>query len=88
MRAAGVVTHRQRPHTSAGTVFLNIEDETGLLNIICPAGMWRRYRSVGRRAVAIIVRGRVENADGATALLADRIEALEGVTGTGSRDWT
>ena len=88
VRAAGVVTHRQRPHTSAGTVFLNIEDETGLLNIICPAGMWRRYRSVGRRAVAIIVRGRVENADGATALLADRIEALEGVTGTGSRDWT
>ena len=35
---AGVVTHRQQPETANGTVFLNLEDETGLINVICPPG--------------------------------------------------
>lgn len=87
VRIAGVVTHRQRPHTAAGTVFLNLEDETGLLNVICPRGMWRRYRCVGRRAAALIVRGRVEQGDGVTALLAEHLEVLPGVRAPRSRDW-
>ena len=84
---AGVVTHRQRPHTASGMIFLNLEDETGLLNVVCRAGMWRRYRSIGRRAVALIVRGTVEKGDGVVALMADRLQVLPGVPGTGSRDW-
>lgn len=87
VRVAGVVTHRQRPHTASGMIFLNLEDETGLLNVACRAGMWRRYRSVGRRAVALIVRGTVEKGDGVVALMADRLQVLPGVPGTGSRDW-
>ena len=43
---AGVVTHRQQPETANGTVFLNLEDETGLTNVICPGGVWKRYRKV------------------------------------------
>ena len=87
VRVAGVVTHRQRPHTASGMIFLNLEDETGLLNVVCRAGMWRRYRSVGRRAVALIVRGTVEKGDGVIALMADRLQVLPGVPSTGSRDW-
>ncbi|VEG75090.1 DNA polymerase III subunit alpha [Actinomyces slackii] len=87
VRAAGVVTHRQRPHTATGMIFLNLEDETGLLNVVCSAGMWRRYRSIGRRATALIVRGTVERGDGVTALRAEHLEALGGITPTGSRDW-
>ena len=87
VRVAGVVTHRQRPGTASGTVFLNLEDETGLLNVVCSAGLWRRYRRVGRRASALVVRGRVESSDGATSLIAERLEALEGVEALGSRDW-
>lgn len=87
VRVAGVVTHRQRPHTASGMIFLNLEDETGLLNVACRAGMWRRYRSIGRRAVALIVRGTVEKGDGVVALMADRLQVLPGVPGTGSRDW-
>ncbi len=87
VRVGGVVTHRQRPGTAAGTVFLNIEDETGLLNVICSGGMWRRFRDVGGRAAAVLVRGTVENADGVTALLAEYLEPLEGVVPMGSRDW-
>ena len=87
VRVAGVVTHRQRPHTASGMIFLNLEDETGLLNVTCRAGMWRRYRNIGRRAVALIVRGTVEKGDGVVALMADRLQVLPGVPGTGSRDW-
>ena len=87
VRVAGVVTHRQRPHTATGMIFLNLEDETGLLNVVCRAGMWRRYRSVGRRAGALIVRGTVEKGDGVVALMAEHLQALPGVPSTGSRDW-
>lgn len=87
VRAAGVVTHRQRPHTAAGTVFLNLEDETGLLNVVCSAGMWKRYRSIGRRAAALVVRGTIESGDGVTALLAEHLEPLPGIVAAGSRDW-
>jgi len=87
VRVAGVVTHRQRPHTASGMIFLNLEDETGLLNVVCRAGMWRRYRSIGRRAGALIVRGTVERGDGVIALMAEHLQALPGVPVTGSRDW-
>src|SRR5262249_46249925 len=43
---AGVVTHRQRPATAAGITFVNLEDETGLINIVCSRGCWTRYRRV------------------------------------------
>ena len=87
IEVAGVVTHRQRPGTAGGVTFLNLEDETGLLNVACRAGMWRHYRSIGRRAVALIVRGTVEKGDGVVALMAERLQVLPGVPGTGSRDW-
>ena len=61
---AGIVTHRQRPATAGGVTFLNIEDETGLLNVICSPGLWVRYRRVARAAVVMLVRGRLERADG------------------------
>jgi error-prone DNA polymerase len=54
----GVVTHRQRPATAGGTTFLNLEDETGLVNVICSRGVWARYRRVGRTAAALLGRGR------------------------------
>lgn len=87
VRVAGVITHRQRPHTASGMIFLNLEDETGLLNVVCRAGMWRRYRSIGRRAGALIVRGTVERGDRVIALMAEHLQALPGVPVTGSRDW-
>ena len=58
VEVAGVVTHRQQPETAKGTVFLNLEDETGLVNVICTPGVWKRYRKVARIAPALRVRGR------------------------------
>jgi error-prone DNA polymerase len=42
---AGVVTHRQQPDTARGAVFLNLEDETGMLNVVCSKGAWARWRA-------------------------------------------
>src|SRR5439155_4271539 len=72
----GVVTHRQRPSTAQSTVFVNLEDETGILNVICSEGVWARYRRVTRASSALLVRGRLERAEGVTNLVAERIEAL------------
>ncbi|HET6165260.1 MAG TPA: error-prone DNA polymerase [Marmoricola sp.] len=76
---AGLVTHRQRPGTAGGVTFLNLEDETGMLNVICTQGVWRRYRQVARNANGMVIRGIVERQDGVTNLVADRISSLDSV---------
>jgi error-prone DNA polymerase len=73
---AGVVTHRQRPATAGGTTFINLEDETGLINVICSKGCWTRYRTVARSAPALLVRGRLEKVEGVINIVAEKIEAL------------
>jgi len=83
----GVVTHRQRPATAGGTTFLNLEDETGLVNVICSKGVWARYRRVARSAPALLIRGRLERAEGVINVVAERIEALDLAMGTRSRDF-
>ncbi len=72
----GIVTHRQRPATAGGTIFLNLEDETGMANVICSRGVWARYRGVARGRPALVVRGRLELGDGAVNLVAERITPL------------
>ncbi len=76
VEVAGVVTHRQQPETAAGTVFLNLEDETGLINVICPPGVWKRYRKVARVEQALRIRGLLERHQGVINVLAQRIEPL------------
>ncbi len=76
VRIAGVVTHRQRPSTAGGTTFLSLEDEGGLANVICPKGVWKRYRKVALESSAIIVSGRVERDQGSVAVLAHKLEKL------------
>ena len=84
----GVVTHRQRPATASGTTFLNLEDETGLVNVICSKGVWTRYRRVARSAPALLIRGRLEKAEGVLNVVAERIEPLAlSVQGGRSRDF-
>jgi len=84
----GVVTHRQRPATAQGTTFLNLEDETGLVNVICSAGVWARHRRVARAAAALVVRGRLEKVEGVLNVIAERIDPLSLSTGSmRSRDF-
>jgi len=83
----GLVTHRQQPGTARGVVFLSLEDETGMANIICLPRVWERYRKIGVGASALLVHGRVERLDGAVSLLATRLRRLKVVAAARSRDF-
>jgi len=84
---AGVVTHRQRPETAAGVTFINLEDETGLINVVVSVGAWKRYRRVAQGAGAMVVRGKVEAKDGVINVLADKLEELQLAVATTARDF-
>ncbi|MPY82392.1 MAG: DNA polymerase III subunit alpha [Actinophytocola sp.] len=86
----GAVTHRQRPATASGVTFLNIEDETGMVNVVCSPGLWARYRRVARSSPALLIRGVVEHADhghGVVSVLADKLQHLDVRIPTKSRDF-
>ncbi|MEO8813984.1 MAG: error-prone DNA polymerase [Mycobacterium sp.] len=84
---AGAVTHRQRPPTARGVTFVNLEDETGMVNVLCTPGVWARHRKVAQSAVALLIRGRVQNVSGAVTVIAERLGPLELVTESTSRDF-
>ncbi len=85
-KVGGVVTHRQRPMTAKGVIFLNLEDETGLLNVIVLPEVWAAQREVARRNVGLIIEGVLEHRDGVTNLMARRFSAWP-AEGVKSRDW-
>jgi len=88
IEVAGLVTHRQRPATASGITFLNLEDEHGLMNIICSVGVWNRYRRVARESPALIVRGMLERSvEGVTNVVADGFTDLRVGVSHASRDF-
>jgi error-prone DNA polymerase len=84
---AGVVTHRQRPMTARGVTFLNLEDETGLINVVVSVGCWKRFAKVARSASAMVIRGRLEISEGVINLVADHLETMSVPVGSRSRDF-
>ena len=89
VKVAGVVTHRQRPMTAQGMTFLNLEDETGLINVVVSKGCWARFRRVARESPAMTIRGRLERSEGVINLVAEHLEylVLPGSTIHASRDF-
>lgn len=88
VEVAGLVTHRQRPATASGITFINLEDEHGLVNVVCSKGVWDRYRRVLRDSPALIARGLLERSpEGVTNLLADAFEDLRVGVQHRSRDF-
>ncbi|GAA4762204.1 error-prone DNA polymerase [Microbacterium gilvum] len=88
IEVAGLVTHRQRPATASGITFLNLEDEHGLMNVICSQGVWNRYRRVLRDSPALIARGILESTpEGVVNLVADAFDDLRVGVKHASRDF-
>ena len=79
VHVAGLITHRQRPGTAGGVTFLNLEDETGMLNVVCSQGVMRVHRQAARNKVAVVIRGIVERQDSVTNLVADRVNSIDDV---------
>lgn len=88
IEVAGLVTHRQRPATASGITFMNLEDESGLVNVVCSTGVWNRYRRVARDSPALIIRGILERSEeGVVNVLADAFEDLRTGLTHRSRDF-
>jgi error-prone DNA polymerase len=84
---AGAVTHRQRPATAQGVTFMNLEDETGMVNVMCSRGVWARHRKLAQTASALVIRGIVQNATGAVTVAADRMSPIDLKVRSRSRDF-
>jgi error-prone DNA polymerase len=90
---AGLVTHRQRPPTARGVVFISLEDETGMVNVICPPPVWESHQPAATVAPALLIRGRIERTGGAGGtggavnLVASALRPLRVAAAVASRDF-
>lgn len=73
---AGLVILRQRPGTANGVIFLTLEDETGVVNVI----VWRKLYEQYRRAVIVgrllRVTGRIQRENSVTHVIAEHVEDI------------
>jgi error-prone DNA polymerase len=76
VRVAGNVIVRQRPGTAKGFVFLSLEDETGIANVIVTPGLFARHRLVLVTEPFLLVEGMLQIQDGVVSVRADRLIAL------------
>lgn len=79
MAVAGLVILRQRPGTAKGVIFVTLEDETGIVNVV----VWRKIYERFRRAVIsgrlLRVTGRMQRAHSVTHVIAEEIEDISGM---------
>jgi error-prone DNA polymerase len=90
VRVAGLVLMRQRPGTAKGITFVTLEDETGPINLVLFAAVWKRFFRVARISNAWLVDGKLENRKGVIHVIVGRItdlaEEVQGLS-TRSRDF-
>ena len=77
VRIAGCVIARQRPGTAKGFVFLSLEDETGIANIILAPDVFEQNRIVVTRNRFLLIEGPLQNQDGVVHVKAQRIVPLD-----------
>jgi error-prone DNA polymerase len=80
VRTAGCVIARQRPGTAKGFIFLSMEDETGISNVIVTPDLYERERLVVTRSKFILAEGPLQNQDGVIHVKALRLHALSDQT--------
>ncbi|MBL8556978.1 MAG: error-prone DNA polymerase [Phenylobacterium sp.] len=74
----GLVLVRQRPGTAKGVVFMTLEDETGIANIVVWRDAFEAHRRLVMSASFVVVHGQVQNVDGVVHLVAERFTDLSG----------
>ena len=77
VRVGGIVVCRQRPGTAKGFVFLTLEDEHGLINVIVRPDVYQQYHDVLRGQPLVAIAGRLQRAFGTVNVLATRAIALD-----------
>ncbi|MDE2571232.1 MAG: error-prone DNA polymerase [bacterium] len=76
-RVGGLVITRQRPGTAKGFVFLTLEDETGVVNVVVKPKVYERFRRVVRMSEALVVEGVLQIEQGVLHLIAAELTPLE-----------
>ncbi len=90
VRYAGMVICRQRPATAAGVVFMTLEDETGLVNMVCWKDVFARHEVLARTALFLGVSGKIQAQDGVVHVIAEELWPLDlgrPLPAGGSHDW-
>ena len=76
VRVAGAVIARQRPSTAKGFVFLTLEDETGVANIIVRPPLFAEQKTIILDQLFLLIEGRLQIQEGVTAVKAERCQGL------------
>jgi error-prone DNA polymerase len=84
VRTAGMVITRQRPGTAKGFVFLTLEDETGIANVIIRPDLYASTRLTVVESPFLLVDGVLQNQDGVTSVRAERLQRLDGLSAEAS----
>jgi error-prone DNA polymerase len=84
---AGAMVVKQHPETAKGHVFLSLEDEYGLVNIIIRPATYAKYKPVVDLGGAVVVEGTLQHVDGVVSVLARRLDELALFVKLASRDW-
>ena len=84
---AGAVVVKQHPETAKGHVFLSLEDETGISNIIIRPVTYRKFKRVLDSDAAVVVGGTLQTVDGVISVTAERLDALQLFAKIAAREW-
>jgi error-prone DNA polymerase len=87
VRVAGAIVVKQHPETAKGHVFLSLEDETGMTNIIIRPPTYKKFKRVLDSTAAVVVSGPLQLVDGVTSVLASRLDGLDLFVELESREW-
>ncbi len=87
VHVAGAVVVKQHPETAHGHVFLSLEDETGMANVIIRPATYRQHKRVLDANVAVVVTGTLQSVDGAISVLATRLDGLALFVKIAAREW-
>jgi error-prone DNA polymerase len=87
VRVAGAVVVKQHPETAKGHVFLSLEDETGMANVIIRPATYQKFKRVLDTTAAVVVSGPLQLVDGVTSVLAARLDGLDLFVELKTRDW-
>ena len=87
VRVAGMVITRQRPGTAKGFVFLTLEDETGVSNVIVRPDLFDRERMTVIRQPFLLVEGVLQHQDGVLSVKAERLQAIDGGASVDAHDF-
>jgi error-prone DNA polymerase len=87
VQVAGAIVVKQHPETAKGHVFLSLEDEVGIANVIVRPATYKTTKVVIDTSPAVVVDGILQNVDGVLSVLAGRIEPVHLFVRLAAHEW-